>query len=97
MRAALFLSSSSSGNVDRWMMLLLFSLYRSTCEYFIVFASVPVLTLRDNFELVTAVLAGDNTLQLRVFSTATICVSEEQLLTRRLCKLMNRHQVGWSR
>ena len=50
---------------------------------------------RDDFEIVTAVMAGDNHLELRVFSPEGIAVSEEVMLTARLCKLMDRYQRKW--
>jgi len=54
------------------------------------------IVFRDQFELITAVLSGDNTLQLRVFSPAAVSVTDEVSLTARLCKLMDRYQHLWS-
>lgn len=51
---------------------------------------------RDAFEIITAVIAGDKSLELRVLSPAEITVSEEQRLTTRLCKLMDRYQRKWA-
>ena len=51
----------------------------------------------NNFDLWTAVLAGDNTLELRVFSTDDITTAEEQRLTSRLCRLMDLFQEDWRR
>ena len=50
---------------------------------------------RDDFEIVTAVMAGDNHLELRVFSPEGVTVVEELVLTARLCKLMDRCQQKW--
>ena len=50
---------------------------------------------RDNFEILTAVMAGNNHLELRVFSLKGIPVSDEVRLNVRLCKLMDRYQRKW--
>ena len=49
----------------------------------------------EEFEIQTAVLAGDNTLEMRVFSTSNIAVSTEVMLTQQLCALMNKYQRHW--
>ena len=48
-------------------------------------------------ELLTAVISGDRAFQVRVFAGEFLEVSEEQQLTQRLCKLVNRHQASWHR
>ena len=50
---------------------------------------------RDDFEIVTAVMAGDNHLELRLFSPEGVTAAEELALTARLCKLMDRYQRKW--
>ena len=52
---------------------------------------------RDDFDILTAVISGDKTFQLRVFSPVGISVAEEVLLTARLCKLMDRYQRQWEK
>ena len=51
----------------------------------------------NSFELWTAILAGDNTLELRVFSIEEISVMDEQRLTSRLCRLMDIFHEDWRR
>ena len=49
-------------------------------------------------EIVTAVLSGTRTLELRVFSAADaahVSSQQEIQLTRRLCRLMDRHYENW--
>ena len=48
-------------------------------------------------ELVTAVLAGDRSLELRVFSMIDITVAEEQRMTRQLCSQMDLNAAVWRR
>ena len=48
-------------------------------------------------ELVTAVLSGDRCLELRLFSPDDVPVREEQKLTKRLCRLMDRFCLKWRR
>ena len=47
------------------------------------------------FILQTAILSGDNTKELRVFSLTDISVQQEIDLTNRLCTLMNKYQQHW--
>ena len=47
------------------------------------------------FVLQTAVLAGDSTLELRVFASEDIPVSTEMVLTQQLCGAMNKYQRHW--
>ena len=49
------------------------------------------------FELITAILAGDNSLEMRVFTPHEINATEEGRLTTRLCKLMNNWNTHWKR
>ena len=49
----------------------------------------------DEYEIITAILAGDNTLELRVFTTVDIAVATELNMTQRLCILVNRYQRHW--
>ena len=49
------------------------------------------------FVMQTAVLAGDNTLELRVFSTKDISASTEIMLTQHLCGAMNKFQRHWEK
>ena len=49
----------------------------------------------DEYEIVTAILAGDNTLELRVFATVDIAVAIELDMTQHLCTLVNRYQRHW--
>ena len=64
-----------------------------SCELF----SFLISFLREEFDMLTAIIAGDKTLQLRVFSPVGISTAEELLLTARLCKLMDRYQDQWTR
>lgn len=48
-------------------------------------------------DIVTAVLSGDRSLELRVFADEIVSLASEQLLTKRLCKLMDRHKGVWQR
>ena len=48
-------------------------------------------------DLVTAVLSGNRDLEIRIFSTKIIVVKDEQVLTRGLCRLMDRHSTIWRR
>ena len=45
--------------------------------------------------LQTAILAGDNTMELRVFSTVDVSATTELVLTQRLCSMMNKYQRHW--
>ena len=47
------------------------------------------------FILQTAILSGDNTKELRVFSMEDITVQQEIDLTNQLCSLMNKYQRHW--
>ena len=47
--------------------------------------------------LITAVLAGDRTLELRIFGMKEITDEEETELTASLCRLMTRNKKAWSR
>ena len=52
----------------------------------------------DNpMEMVTAVLAGNNALELRLFAEEAVPAQIEQTLTRRLCRLMDAFQEDWRR
>ena len=46
----------------------------------------------SGFEIVTAVLAGGRHFELRVFYTGQVTVAREQLLTERLCCLMDKQE-----
>lgn len=48
-------------------------------------------------ELLTAVLAGDRCLELRVFGDVDLSHSDEMCLTAGLCKLMDRNSEDWKR
>ena len=48
-------------------------------------------------ELVTAVLAGNNTLELRLFSGVSLECHRELVLNRRLCRLMDLFHEDWRR
>ena len=45
----------------------------------------------------TAILAGDNTKEMRVFTTTDLSATLELQLTRRLCELMDRNDKYWKR
>ena len=53
--------------------------------------------MTNEFDIWTAVLAGSNSLELRVLSTESITVSDEQRLTRKLCRLMDIFGDDWRR
>ena len=44
-------------------------------------------------EMITAVLAGDRSLELRLFGLYDVTPFEERQLTNRLCKLMDRSAI----
>ena len=46
-------------------------------------------------EMVTAVLSGGRDLEIRVFADIEMSLSNEQMLTQKLCKLMDRHANLW--
>ena len=48
-------------------------------------------------ELLTAVLSGARTLELRVFTEADLPPACEQRLTKRLCRLVDRFDQSWLR
>ena len=48
-------------------------------------------------ELVTAVISGDRNFELRVFMEGLMSVDHEQVLTRRLCRLVNIFHEDWKR
>ena len=48
------------------------------------------------FILQTAVLSGDHTKELRIFSLEDLTVQQEILLTQQLCRLMNKYQEHWT-
>ena len=48
-------------------------------------------------EMLTAVIAGDRSFELRVFLEGTMSSEHEIVLTRRLCRLMNVFQDDWKR
>ena len=48
-------------------------------------------------ELITAVISGDRTFQIRVFAGEFLTVAEETQLTARLCKLVDRFGDEWSK
>ena len=50
-----------------------------------------------DFRIQTAVLSGDNTKELRVFTIQDLSVVAEKKLTRRLCRLMDRNVEKWKR
>ena len=47
------------------------------------------------FVMQTAILAGDNTPELRVFASEDISVSTEICMTQQLCGAMNKYQHHW--
>ena len=47
--------------------------------------------------MATAVLSGDHTLELRVFTTHSIPTAREIQLTAALCRQMNKSHLQWSR
>lgn len=47
------------------------------------------------FALQTAILAGDGTLELRVFASEDVAVSTEVIMTQQLCGAMNKYQRHW--
>ena len=47
------------------------------------------------FIIQTAILSGDNTKELRLFSTYDISAQNEIILTQHLCTLMNKFQYHW--
>ena len=46
-------------------------------------------------ELVTAVISGDRSLEVRVFATKSLAVQEDLVLTHGLCCLVNRAELRW--
>ena len=48
-------------------------------------------------DLITAVLAGDRTLEMRLFGLKEIDEVQESRLTASLCRLMTRNQRTWKR
>ena len=50
-----------------------------------------------DYLLQTAILSGDNTKELRVFTLLDLTLQEEQQLTRYLCWLMNRQVSEWKK
>ena len=48
-------------------------------------------------ELLTSVISGNRSLEIRVFAEEFLSVQEEQILTRGLCRLMNRAYATWKR
>ena len=48
-------------------------------------------------EMVTAILAGDRTLELRVFCTDAGAFGKEKALTRALCRQMDQSGHAWHR
>ena len=48
-------------------------------------------------EIVTAILAGSRSLEVRVFMEAELLLAEEQMLTRRLCRLVDTYEDDWKR
>ena len=48
-------------------------------------------------EIITAILSGDRTLELRVFGLTELDETQETRLTASLCKLMTRNQRSWKR
>ena len=71
--------------------------FQEMYEFSFCYCSATILIFRDDFDIITAILAGDKTMELRVFSPVGIAVSEEILLTARLCRLMDRYQLQWER
>ena len=49
-----------------------------------------------DFVMQTAVLSGDHTKEIRIFSIMDISVQEEIVLTQQLCRLMNKYQAHWT-
>ena len=45
--------------------------------------------------MVTAVMAGDRSFELRIFIEGTMSIDHEQVLTRRLCRLVNVFHEDW--
>ena len=60
---------------------------------------MPTLTsIADpEFEIITAILAGDNSLELRVFTPHYVSVADENALTACLCRLMDQWSSSWKR
>ena len=50
-----------------------------------------------DFQIITAVIAGDRTLEARIFAACNVSVQAEKILTSKLCRLMNRSQQQWHR
>ena len=48
-------------------------------------------------ELLTAVLAGDRTMEVRIFGTEDITEEDEKELTGKLCRLMSANKSYWKR
>ena len=53
--------------------------------------------LHFQMELLTAVLSGARTLELRVFTEADLPVADEKRLNKRLCRLVDRFDQSWLR
>ena len=54
-----------------------------------------VLKLHIDMELVTAVLSGTRTLEIRIFSTIDVSMGTEKTITRRLCRAMDLFDSKW--
>ena len=47
--------------------------------------------------MITAVMAGDRSFELRVFIEGSMSPEHEQVLTRRLCRLVNVFHEDWKK
>ena len=65
------------------------------CQLSLILTCSDMLT--EEFDLITAVLAGSNTLELRLFAPEEILDVQEQVLTDRLCRSMDRFHDEWRR
>ena len=50
-----------------------------------------------DFQIITAVIAGDRTLEARVFAACNVSVSVEVAITAQLCRMMDKNQHEWCR
>ena len=57
--------------------------------------SYKIQVMNSTFELITAILAGSNSLELRIFAPDEMPSETEQPLTRRLCRLMDIFYNDW--
>ena len=68
-----------------------------SCLHLADFNPYSVVEFQPLMELLTAVISGDRTFQVRVFAGEFLTVTEEVQLTSRLCNLVDRFGDQWAR